>query len=157
MKEASPLVDKEYLLEKFTGKGAWTYALIPEIPQGKNTHFGWVKVRGLIDEYELKQYKLMPAGNGKLFLAVKAAIRKKIKKEAGDYVRIKLYLDSSPTEVPEELLLCFENETKIIHQNFLRLTQGEQKTYLDWIYSAKKEETKAERIANMMSKLAKAK
>ena len=24
-----PLVDKEYLLEKFPGKGGWTYALIP--------------------------------------------------------------------------------------------------------------------------------
>ena len=26
-----PLVDKEYLLEKFPGKGGWTYALIPKI------------------------------------------------------------------------------------------------------------------------------
>lgn len=34
VKEES-LVDKEYLLEKFPGKGGWTYALIPEILQDK--------------------------------------------------------------------------------------------------------------------------
>ena len=30
-----PLVDKEYLLEKYPGKGGWTYARIPEIAQGE--------------------------------------------------------------------------------------------------------------------------
>lgn len=157
MEEDKPLVDKEYLLEKFTGKGGWTYALIPEISQAKDAPFGWVKVKGFIDDYELSQYKLLPMGNGELFLAVKAGIRKKIKKEAGDYVKIKLYSDKSPTKVPKELLLCFENESKKVYQNFLKLTQGEQKTYLDWIYSAKKEETKVERITTMMNQLAKIK
>ena len=57
------------------------------------TPFGWVKVRGFIDEFELKQYKLMPMGAGKLFLPVNAAIRKKIKKQAGDTVKIVLYPD----------------------------------------------------------------
>ena len=31
--EEQPLVDKEYLLEKFPGKGGWTYAMIPEVLQ----------------------------------------------------------------------------------------------------------------------------
>lgn len=44
-----PLVDKEYLLEKFPGKGGWTYALIPKILQDKHSHFGWVIVNGSID------------------------------------------------------------------------------------------------------------
>jgi hypothetical protein len=157
MKSKKPLVAREYLLEKFTGKGAWTYASIPEISQDKNASFGWVKVKGFIDDYELKQHKLLPMGNGRLFLAVKAAIRKKIKKEAGDYVKITLYLDESVIEIPEELILCFENESKHIYQNFLQLTQGEQKTYIDWIYSAKKQETQVERITSMLEKLAKMK
>ena len=45
MKEQIPLVDKKYLLEKFKGKGGWTFVRIPEIPQNKNTAFGWVRVR----------------------------------------------------------------------------------------------------------------
>ena len=62
-----PLVDSLYLLKKFPGKGGWTYAEIPEVLQDKDNPFGWVKVSGNIDGYELKQYKLMPMGNGKLF------------------------------------------------------------------------------------------
>ena len=83
-----PLVNATYLLQKFPGKGGWTYAAIPEIIQDKTKPFGWVTVRGSIDDYELKQYKLMPMGEGRLFLPVKAAVRKAIKKEAGDYVKI---------------------------------------------------------------------
>ena len=49
MKREKPLVDKQYKLEKFQGKGGWTYARIPEIIQDKKAHFGWVKVRGSID------------------------------------------------------------------------------------------------------------
>ena len=50
-----PLVDKKYLLEKFSGKGGWTFARIPEILQNKNAPFGWVKVRGTIDGYKIKK------------------------------------------------------------------------------------------------------
>ena len=85
-----PLVNKKYLLEKYPGKGGWTYARIPEILQDKNTPFGWVKVMGSIDGYEIKNYHLMPMGNGQLFLPVKAAIRKKIGKETGDWVQVVL-------------------------------------------------------------------
>jgi hypothetical protein len=34
-----PLVDKQYLIEKFEGKGGWTYVMIPEIFEGKKPHF----------------------------------------------------------------------------------------------------------------------
>ena len=50
-----PLVDKEYLLEKFPGKGGWTFTFIPEIPPDKHSPFGFFKVRGSIDGYEIKQ------------------------------------------------------------------------------------------------------
>lgn len=39
-------------------------------------------------------------GNGKLFLPVKAEIRKKIKKAEGDKVHVILYPDNEPLEVP---------------------------------------------------------
>lgn len=155
MQDEKPLVNKEYLLQKFPGKGGWTYAEIPEILQNKNNPFGWVKVKGSIDSYALKQYKLMPMGNGKLFLPVKAEIRKKIKKQSGDYVHVVLYSDISTLEIPSEILACFKNEPKQILQNFTSFTEGEQKTYLDWIYQAKTEETKAKRIAQMLEKVEK--
>ena len=147
-----PLINKTYLLEKFSGKGGWTYAAIPEISPNKHAHFGWVRVKGSIDGYELKGFRLMPMGNGKLFLPVKAEIRKKIQKKAGDWVQIILYLDNTPLEVPEELLLCLQDEP-VAHQTFLSYTAGEQKAFVDWIYSAKTEETKVERIVQSINKL----
>lgn len=155
MEMEKPLIDKIYLLEKFPGKGGWTYAAIPEILQNKENPFGWVTVRGSIDEYELKQYKLMPMGNGQLFLPVKAQIRKKIKKEAGDSVHVILYADESPVETPKEILDCFEMEPPSSLETYLNFSDRERKVYLDWIYSAKREETKAERIAKMMERLEK--
>lgn len=153
MSEEQPLVQAEYLLQKFPGKGGWTYAEIPEIAQNKNNPFGWVKVKGSIDSYELKQYKLMPMGNGKLFLPVKAAIRKQIKKEAGDYVMITLYTDESPVALTTELLACFKNEPQKVYKTFTSFTEGEQKAYIDWIYNAKTDETKVKRIVQMMERL----
>lgn len=154
--EEKPLTDQEYLLEKFPGKGGWTYAAVPTIPQNKKAPFGWVMVKGWIDDYELKQFKLQPMGDGKtLFVPVKAAIRKKIKKEAGDYVRIVLFLDTSDLEIPTEILECFANEDADLFKTFQGFTFGEQKAYLDWIYAAKKEETRIQRIVTMMERLAK--
>ena len=37
--------------------------------------------------------------------------------------------------------------------NSLPFPKGQQKVYLDWIYSAKRDETKASRILKMMNKL----
>jgi hypothetical protein len=153
MKPKKPLVRGEYLLQKFPGKGGWTYAAIPEIAQNKNKPFGWVTVKGSIDDLQLKRYKLMPMGNGKLFLPVKVEIRKKIKKEAGDYVHVILYTDESKLQIPEEINHCFKNEPKNSYTTFTSFTEGEQKTYLDWIYSAKTLDTQANRIAKMMSRL----
>ncbi|MGB0522686.1 MAG: DUF1905 domain-containing protein [Flammeovirgaceae bacterium] len=155
MQEEAPLIDQDYVLEKFSGKGGWTYAAIPEILQNPKNPFGWVKVKGFIDHYELKQYKLMPMGNKQLFLPVKAAIRKAIKKQAGDTVHIILYSDESDVEIPQEIIECFKLEPKKSYETFLSFTEGEQKSYLDWIYAAKTDETKVNRIANMMERLQK--
>ena len=58
MSNEKPLVNKKYLLQKFEGKGGWTYAQIPEILQDKHAHFGWVRVKGTIDNYEIKIYRI---------------------------------------------------------------------------------------------------
>jgi hypothetical protein len=147
-----PLVNKKYILERFAGKGGWTYARIPEILQNKKNHFGWVKVTGTIDGYEIKKYHLMPMGNGKLFLPVKAEIRKKIKKSEGDYVHIILYADNEPLEVPEEMLLCLQIEPAAL-TFFNSLSESERKFYIQWVYSAKKEETKVNRLVKTIDRL----
>ena len=122
---ASKVVNKKCLLEKFPGKGGWTFARVPEIPPDKKAHFGWVKVKGKIDSFELKNYRLMPMGDGTLFLPVRADIRKKIGKKAGDWVLVTLQRDDAPTSVPGELLDCLRDEPAA-HRAFLRLTDAQQ-------------------------------
>ncbi len=147
------VVDGEYLLEKFSGKGGWTYVSLPEIKPDRSVPFGWVKVRGSIDDYELKHYKLMPKGNGEMFLPVRSEIREKIRKEAGDHVSVRLFLDRSDYVVPKEVLDCFENEPKALLNTFLAFSDSEKKAYIDWVLSANTDETKVKRISQMMSRL----
>lgn len=149
-----PLVNKIYTLQKIQGKGGWTYVTLPEIPPDKRAKFGWVKVKGHIDGYEINNYKLMPMGNGSMFLPVKSEIRKKIGKEAGDKVKITLYADNTPQTIPEELILCLRDEPEA-YKIFLNFTEGEQRAYIEWIYSAKKEETKITRIATTINRVLK--
>ena len=149
-----PLVDKEYLLEKFPCKGGWTYTIIPEILPDKNSPFGWVKVKGSIDGFEISKYHLMPSGKGTLMLFVKSEIRKKIKKQAGDCVHVILYPDNEPLEVPEELLLCLQDDAEAL-QFFNSLNESEQHNYVKWIYSAKTDQTKVDRIAETLDRLCK--
>jgi len=117
------LVDQAYLLDKFPGEGGWTYAAIPEVLPNKNKPFGCVKVKGSIDHYPFKNHTLMPLGDDRLFLPVKAEIRKKIGKEEGDWVRVVLFADEAPLDTPEELLECFALEPDVALENFLKLKE----------------------------------
>lgn len=147
-----PLCDNTYALEKFPGKGGWTYVRIPEISPDKHSHFGWVRVRGTIERFEIRNCNLMPMGEGKLFLPVRAEIRKIIKKQAGDSVHIRLFPDRLPTTIPEELKLCLEDEPGAF-EIFLTYTNAEQKACIEWIYSAKNDHTKVERIVKTIDKI----
>jgi len=147
-----PLVNKKVILEKYPGKGGWTYARVPEIPPDKQAWFNWVRVKGSIDGHVIHAYHLMSMGNGELFLPVKAEIRKKIKKEAGDMVHVILYRDNEPVAIPAELLDCLRDEPKA-HKLFIALPDNERKRWIDWIYSAKQEETRVARIMETMGKI----
>lgn len=146
------VIDKEVVLEKFSGKGGWTYARLPEIPN-QNKPFGLKKVKGRIDDFEIDQYHLMPMGTGYLFLPVKAAIRKKIKKEAGDMVRVILYEDDAPLEIPDEFMLCLKDEPQAF-QHFMSFSEIEQRKYINWVYSVKSENLRIERMVKAINKIA---
>lgn len=95
---------------------------------------------------------VMPSGKGVLFLAVNAEIRKKIQKQAGDYVHIVLYPDNEPIEIPKEFLLCLQDDIVAL-QFFNSLIESEQYK-LSVIYSAKGEQTRVDRIAKTVTQLA---
>ena len=90
--------------------------------------------------------------DGNLFLPVKAEIKKKISKQEDDLVHVILYPDTEPLDVPEEMWLCLEDEPKAL-KFFKSLSESEQKFYIQFIYSAKKEETKIDRMAKAINRL----
>lgn len=147
-----PLINKNLLLHKYPGKGGWTYAEVPGINSDQKKAFGYVRVKGTIDGYEIKGFNMMPMKNGNMFMPVKAEIRKKIKKEEGDQVHIILYLDDEPTEVPQELIDCMR-EVSNAFEMFMSYSDAEKKAFISWIYSAKTDETKVKRIVGMLDKL----
>lgn len=91
-------------------------------------------------------------GNGNLFLPVKAEIRKAVNKREGDHAHVTLFADNSPTEIPEELKLCLQDEPSA-YDAFLNYTNGEQKIFIEWIYSAKTDTIKVERITKAIAKI----
>jgi len=114
--DKKPLIDKDYLLQRFNGKGGWTYALIPEISKEKQFPFGLMQVSGNIDSYKLENSMLLPFGNGQLFLPVKVARRKAIKKEEGDWVKIILFENQYPQTQPDEIIECLKEAPKAYHR-----------------------------------------
>jgi hypothetical protein len=147
-----PIIDNKFLLRKIPGKGGWTYAELPLLTHDSKIPFGWVKVKGSIDGVAIKKYHLMPNGKGSLFFPVRAEIRKKIKKEAGDYVHVILFPDDEPLEIPEEMLLCLQDEPRAFHF-FSSLEESEKQQYIKWVYAAKTDQKKIDRLAKAIDKL----
>jgi Domain of unknown function (DUF1905) len=75
-------------LQKGANAGAWTCVVIDDVPEVFGTR-GLVKIRGAIDG-EPFTGALMAQGDGTHRLPVKAALRKTIRKEAGDTVRVRI-------------------------------------------------------------------
>jgi hypothetical protein len=148
----TPLVDKEYVIQRFEGKGAWTYVMIPEIFEGQKPPFGAVRVRGFVDDFEVKQYTLMPAGGGLLLFPLKTALRKQIRKGEGDTVHITFFADDSVVETPDEFMVCLLDSPKAL-QFYESMSDSNKKYYIDWIYESKRLETKVNRIAKTIERL----
>ncbi|MES2372714.1 MAG: YdeI/OmpD-associated family protein [Bacteroidota bacterium] len=147
-----PLVHKKLKLEKFAGKGGWTYVRLPKIIPAPVTRSGWLKVKGSIDGYMISQYNLAPIGKGGFFFPIKASIRKQIKKQEGDQVEIILFADNDPLEIPMEFIECLRDEPEAYKQ-FYQFTEAEQKRYIDWIYDSKKTTTRVERMAKAINNI----
>lgn len=148
------LLDAEVVLEKMAMKGGWTYALLPDVLAGDKKHFGWKKVHVVIDEYDMGATSLMPIKGGRLFVAVKAAVRKAIRKEVGDKVRIRLYGLSPATVAGENDFMDALADVPEAKENYLSWPETEQNAYLNWIFEVSDVDVIVKRMAMAIDDIA---
>lgn len=142
----------EVILKKPEGiDGA--YFLVPfDVPEAYGTK-AQVKVRGTIDGYPYRG-SIANMGEGHC-MVVKKEIRQAIGKSAGDTVKVVMKIDREPriVVVPEDFQQALENhpDAKEIFENF---AYTHKKEYVEWIESAKKQETRENRINKALEMIA---
>ncbi|EDM36945.1 hypothetical protein PBAL39_18764 [Pedobacter sp. BAL39] len=148
-KQQLPIIQGSFQIAKMPGKGGWSFVTFDAIDKQFREKFGVVNVWGFIDDFRLDSYGLMPMANGGLFLPIKAAIRKEIGKQEGDWVSIRLYPKTISSAGDDDLLLCLQDEPEI-HELFKMYAEAEQQAFTNWVNAANGDEQRAERIATTM-------
>ena len=147
----TPILNKKVKVQKFPGKGGWTYIVLDYQPKEEQNKL-WVKVRGTVNEFKIEHYKIASMKNGKYLLPLKLELRKKTKIKEGDMVEVCLYLDNSDLLVPEEISDCLKDFPDAL-AFFNSISESNRKYYIDWIIEAKNLETKVTRINKMIDRL----
>jgi hypothetical protein len=144
-------------IKKFDSQGektGWTYIEIPAaIAQKLNSsNKKGFRVKGKLDDYEFSMIALLPMGDGDFIMALNAAMRKRIRKQKGAIIKVKMEVDTNEIKPPEELIECLQDEPKAL-EYFKSLAKGHQNYFTNWINSAKTDPTKAKRIAATLNAL----
>ena len=134
-------------------KTGWSYIEIPvdiaqQMKPGNKKSF---RVRGMLDALAVSGMALMPMGEGNFIMALKAEVRKGIRKNAGAMLHVKLEEDIDyKVGMPDDLQECFDFEPDALNF-FNSLPKSHRDYFVKWINSAKTVETRNKRIVNAVN------
>ena len=134
-------------------KTGWTYIVIPadlaqQMKPGNKKSF---RVKGMLDGLAVEGLALMPMGEGEFIMALKAEIRKALRKNAGAMLHVQLEPhDDFKVEMPDDLKECFDYEPET-WTFFNSLPRSHRDYFIKWINDAKTTETRAKRIVNTVN------
>lgn len=150
------MVEFDTIILQFDEQGektGWSYIAIPadiaqQMKPGNKKSF---RVKGMLDGLAVSGLALMPMGEGDFILALKAEIRKALRKNAGAMLHVKLEPhDDFKIEMPDDLKECMDFEPEAWH--FFNSLPGSHRNYfIKWVNDAKTSETRAKRIVNMVN------
>jgi len=135
------------------GIGTWTYLDVPFDVEKIFNEKSKIKVKGTINNVPYRS-TLLPHGDGTFFMVVNKTIRDQLGVHVGDSVSVEMMIDADLREVP--LPELFE---KTLRKNpkkqaiFEKLSYSHKKQYVEWIMTAKKEETRKQRIQQAIGML----
>jgi hypothetical protein len=141
------MVEFDTLILQFDEKGektGWSYIDIPAdiAQQLKPDNKQSFRVKGMFDGLAVSGLAMIPMGEGNFIIALKADIRKAIRKNAGAMLHVKLELhDDFKVDFPADLQACFDFEPETL--DFFNSLPGSHRNYfINWINDAKTAENR---------------
>jgi hypothetical protein len=146
------------VIRKFDNKGektGWSFIDIPadiakKIKPVKTSY----RVKGKLDNHKIAGVAVLPMGGGSFIIPLNADMRKALGKRHGAMVKVELEEDKKPFQFNKDFMVCLADEPAA-DTFFKSLTGSHQRYFSKWIDSAKTAETKAKRIAQAVTALAK--
>jgi len=150
------MIKFEALISQFGEQGektGWSYIEIPadlaqQLKPGNKKSF---RVKGVLDSLPVNGMALMPMGDGNFIMALKADIRRALRKNKGTMLRVALEEDTDfVIEMPADLKECFDFEPEAF-AFYNTLPKSHRDYFIKWINDAKTSETRAKRIVNTVN------
>ncbi|HVM89963.1 MAG TPA: YdeI/OmpD-associated family protein [Puia sp.] len=135
-------------------KTGWSYIKISskiaqQLKPGNKKSF---RVKGKLDDHEIKSVSLLPMGGGDFIMALNGAMRKAVRKTKGAKIAVQIEIDNKKPQPPAKFMECLKDEPGAL-TFFRQLPFHHQNYFSNWIKSAKTEATKAKRIAHCVTAL----
>jgi len=139
------------VIQRFDKQGektGWTYIEISRAQAQKmnpGVNVGY-RVKGKLDKWSYEKIALLPMGEGKFIMPLKANVRKAIGKKMGDKLTVEMELDQRQLQPSADFMKCLKEDPEAM-TFFKTLPGSHQRYYSKWIEDAKTMQTKAKRIA----------
>lgn len=150
------MVEFDTIILQFAAQGektGWSYIEVPadlaqQLKPGNKQSF---RVKGLLDDYAFTGMALIPMGSGNFIMALKADVRRAIRKNKGAMLKVRLEEDAEfKIDMPQDLQECFDFEPEAF-DFFNSLAKSHRNYFIKWIESAKTSETRAKRVVNTVN------
>lgn len=138
------------VIQRFDKQGektGWTYIEISAI-QAKKINPGvkvGYRVMGKLDHFSFEKTALLPMGEGRFIMPLKADIRKAIGKKMGDKLTVEMALDQRQIQPSADFMKCLKEDPEAM-RFFKSLPGSHQRYFSKWIDDAKTMQTKTKRI-----------